>query len=243
MRMLERTVSLLRRLVGMDTPLALDPGPGETDRRASARYRTELEVTCRPAGDGPAEPLTGRVINISLGGIRLVADRRFDPGDLLSIELPGVEGRPTHTVLACVVHVSPLSHGEWTLGCNFSCELTDDDLAAFGARRQRAAPPHDQRIWHRFPCDVQAKCEPVTEGDGGPWPVQVLNISASGIGLLSNVAVATGRLLTLSMRGPQGNPPLTVLACVVHATQQDDGWALGCNFIRELKEHELESLV
>jgi hypothetical protein len=240
MRMLERTVSLLRRLVGIDAPLALDPGPDETDRRASARYRTELEVVCRPAGDALAETLTGRVLNISLGGIRLVVDRRFEPGDLLSIELPGVEGRPSHTVLACVVHVTPLSRGEWTLGCNFSCELTDGDLAAFGARRQRAVPPDDQRAWHRFPCDVQASCEPV--GDGGRWPVQVLNVSASGIGLLSRVSVPTGRLLTLAMRGPQGDPPLRVLACVVHATQQGDDWALGCNFIRELKEQELESL-
>lgn len=240
--MLTGTVSLLRRLVGFEPGPALDATPGESDRRASERFLTNLEITCRPANAGPEVRLTGRIRNISLGGVRLVVDHRFDPGDLLTIELPRTDGRSTQSVLACVVHVSPMPGGHWSLGCNFSCELTDDDLAAFGARRQRTAAQDDQRAWQRFACDLRATCQTVVERERDPWPVQVLNISANGIGLLSNVSIPTGGLLSVEMQGRQSKAPLTVLACVVHVTPRGSDWALGCNFIRELKQQELEAL-
>lgn len=241
--MLERTVSLLRRLVGMKAGTAAESA-AETERRMRERYPSNLEIIYRPAGDGVEIRFTGRVRNISLGGINVVVNRRFEPGELLSVELPGVEGRPMNTVLACVIHVTPQPDGEWALGCNFARELTDEDLAVFGARRQRPDTTDDQRTWQRFNCNVHATCRPVVpQGEAPSWPAKVLNISANGIGLLSSVAVPTGSLLSLDLHGSQGNPPLTVLACVVHSTGRVGEWALGCNFIRELQEDELRALV
>jgi len=41
-----------------------------------------------------------------------------------------------------------------------------------------------------------------------------------------------------------GKVARTMLACVVHVTTQTSGpWALGCNFIRQLTEEELKSLI
>jgi hypothetical protein len=241
--MLERTVSLLRRLVkwqpGTSTP---EPEVDEEDRRMRARYPANVEVPCRPVGTTDATELLAQVRNISLGGVNLIVKRHFKPGDLLNVELPCAEGRPPNQVLACVVHVTPRSAGEWSLGCNFSRELSDEDLRSFGARRQRPTAD-DQRNWERFPCHVKAHCQPVAVGDQPRCEAKVLNISASGIGLLVGVATATGTLLSLELLGSGGGQPYKVLACVVHATPCDDQWALGCNFIRELTEQELKALV
>jgi c-di-GMP-binding flagellar brake protein YcgR len=241
--MLQRTVSLLRRLVTWQpessSPLHLT---GEEDRRMRARYPANVEVPCRPAGAAGAETLQARVRNISLGGINVIVNRHFKPGDLLSLELPAAEGQAPNEVLACVVHVTPRSAGEWSLGCNFSRELTDEDLRAFGARRQRPATD-DQRNWERFPCSVKALCQSVMAGDQPQCEAKVLNISANGIGLLVGRATTTGTLLNLELLGPHGGQASRVLACVVHAAPRDNQWALGCNFIRELTEQELKALV
>jgi hypothetical protein len=241
--MLQRTVSLLRRLVTWQpepaSPLHLT---GEEDRRMRTRYPANVEVPCRPAGAAEEACLRARVRNISLGGINLIVNRHFKPGDLLNVELPGADEQAPNQVLACVIHVTPRSAGEWALGCNFSRELTDDDLRAFGARRQRPAPD-DQRNWERFPCNVRALWQSVMAGDQPRCEAKVLNISASGIGLLVGAAVATGTLLSLELLGPSGGQASKVLACVVHAAPRDSQWALGCNFIRELTEQELKALV
>jgi hypothetical protein len=114
--MLQRTVLLLRRLVswqpGPKSPMLLT---GEEDRRMRTRYPANVEVPCRPAGADDEATLQARVRNISLGGINLVVNRHFKPGDLLNVELPGAEGEPPNQVLACVVHVTPgvPANGRW----------------------------------------------------------------------------------------------------------------------------------
>jgi hypothetical protein len=241
--MLERTVSLLRRLVKWQPGIVAEKSAiGEEDRRMRTRYPVNVEVPCRPVSALPGSEMLAQVRNISLGGVNLIVNRHFKPGDLLNVELPGAEGRPPNQVLACVVHVTPRSAGEWSLGCNFSRELSDEDLRAFGARRQRPAVD-DQRNWERFPCHVRAQWQPVAVGDQPRCDAKVLNISASGIGLLVGLAVTTGTLLSLELLGSSGGQPYKVLACVVHTTARDDQWALGCNFIRELTEQELKALV
>src|SRR5947209_14492637 len=125
--MLGRTVSLWRRLTGGEAPPEQDAVglAVEEDRRVWVRHPADVEATCQPAG-GAADRFAARVRNVSLGGINLVADRAFEPGALLSIELPGAADGSTCTVLACVVHATALSAGEWALGCTFARELSDE---------------------------------------------------------------------------------------------------------------------
>src|SRR5262249_26375161 len=147
-------------------------------------------------------------------------------------------------VLACVVHATRVGDTEWALGCTFSRDVGDDVLRQFGAMRQKPATAEDNRSWMRFPCDVKALCQVVADEEAEAWPVQVLNLSPTGIGLLVSRAIDTGTLLSLELQGPSEPAPHTILACVVHVTVQHDGrWALGCNFIRQLSEAELLALV
>jgi hypothetical protein len=146
-------------------------------------------------------------------------------------------------VLACVVHVSPQGGDRWLIGCTFARELSDEDLAPFGARKVRATPP-DQRDWVRYACDVQASYQPGDDTDASDRPAQVLNISASGVGLLVAEPIAVGTLLSVRLRSARGGADKTMLSCAVHVTQRGaEEWALGCTFISELSESELLALL
>ena len=214
----------------------------ETDRRVWVRHPSTLETVLQPASNGDESRFSARVRNVSLGGISLLVNRAFAVGELLSVELPMVGGQSPGQVLTYVVHASAQPGGEWALGCTFARELSDDNLQALGAKRLKAAPA-DQRGWTRFPCGLKASFYLQADPEQKRCPVTVLNISASGIGMLADRAITTGTLLTVEMQGSTGQPPLSMLACVVHVNAQEGQWALGCNFIRELTGKDLQALL
>jgi hypothetical protein len=112
---------------------ALGVKEGETpapDLRASERVPCSVRAAFELLGDEAPNRHPARVLNISLGGIGLVADRPIAAGALLNLELHSADGRAERTLLACVVHVSSRSSGEWVLGCSFIRELSEADLAA-----------------------------------------------------------------------------------------------------------------
>jgi hypothetical protein len=234
--MLERAASLWRRLAQRPPAAAL-----ADDRRVWVRRASGAEARLTPAG-ADAAPVAARVQDVSHDGARLVVDRRFEPGALLSVELPAPEGAAV-TVLACVVHARPHGPGEWLLGCRFSAKLTAEDLGAFGAAKKRPTPP-DSRNWSRVPCDVTATYGRVPEGEGEPRPARVLNISAGGVGLLVPEDVRVGELLAADLHAADGEQVVSILACVVHVTVRPDGQrVLSCTFIRELNDAALRALL
>jgi c-di-GMP-binding flagellar brake protein YcgR len=241
--MFESLGAFWRRVLRRRAEPATGAGKTGDERRVWIRYPANVETTYRRATDSEETTrLSALLRNISQGGISLQVRHEFKVGDLLSVDLPGPDDKTTLTVLACVIHVVPHGGGEWTLGCNFSRELSDEDLQAFGARRVKH-DSDDQRTWMRFACDVQAVCQVVTAPEQGRWPAQVLNISASGVGLLVDRAIETGTLLSVDLHSATGPGARTILACVVHVSTQPEGeWALGCNFIRALSEEDLRAL-
>jgi hypothetical protein len=235
--MLSRALASWYRLVGGPQ----GAGAPEEDRRVWVRFPSGLETTLQPARvpDGPR--LAARVGDVSRGGIHLVLDRPFEAGEMLSVELPAAEGQPLSTVLACVVRAVGAEGGAWSVGCSFSAELSADDLEAFRPHRVKA-PVTDQREWVRFPCRARATFQ-VVRAPAAPAPAEVLNVSASGIGLRAEADVPVGELLSLELRSDDG-PALTTLACVVRVTAQPGGArVLGCNFIGDLADDDLRALV
>jgi hypothetical protein len=83
----------------------------------------------------------------------------------------------------------------------------------------------------------------VSSVEGEPRRGKVVNISASGLALLVDEPLEAGALLSIHL--PQrARGVLTILACVVHTTDRGDGQQIaGCNFIRELSESDLLSLL
>jgi hypothetical protein len=203
-----------------------------------------VQVDTRVASkSGDGEPsLPARIVDVSSGGVQLVVGRAFEPGELLTLELPARDGELSVDVLACVAHARPTGDKEWFVGCRFSAELSDADLAALGAARAKSVLP-DSRTWSRFPSEATAVYQIIPDDDGGVHrTAKVLNISPGGVALLVDHDVRTGALLSAELHGPHGHAA-TILAFVVHVTVQSERErVIGCNFIRELGEEDLQAL-
>lgn len=240
--MFARTLSSLGQAVGWrKKDIEDDPSP-ETDRRVWVRYPCDVEAACQPANLPEGQRLSARVRDVSRGGIKLTLSCPVAIGAFLSVELPTGLDAPT-AVLAYVVRVTPRKDGEWSVGCTFASELTDEDLEPFGARRLKPAP-EDQRTWIRFPCHAQATYQPVKAPEGAPVPAKVYNISANGVALVVDQPHELGTLLSLELRDASGEFHLGMLACIVRiSARAKPEWVLGCNLIRELTGHELKALL
>jgi len=237
--MLQRLLSFCRRVFrGGSEP---STGQPEDERRVWVRHPSSAETVVQPISNGASTRLSARVRNVSRGGANLTVNQRFKEGEMISIELPGASTERTASVLACIVHVGPAGPEHWSLGCTFSEELSDEDLGAFGARRERPATP-ENRAWKRFNCKVRVTALPVSGTERTTFPAEVVNISASGIGLQVARNVEMGALLSLRLEGA-GGQSREVLACVVHVIVAGGEWLLGCNFIHELSEADLKALL
>ena len=88
--MLDFTKTFWKRLLGRHSQAAtatMDAAAEE--RRVWIRYPADMKTTFQPAGAPANTRLSARVRNISLGGINLIGNRSFEPGELLTVELPG----------------------------------------------------------------------------------------------------------------------------------------------------------
>jgi hypothetical protein len=82
------------------------------------------------------------------------------------------------------------------------------------------------------------------EPDQKRQSAQAVDISATGIGLIVNEPIEAGMVLSLDIQGRPGKPERVMHACVVRSGAMPDGrWRLGCNFIRQLDDSELEAFL
>jgi hypothetical protein len=100
------------------------------DCRIYERKSCELPTTCQPASALEMKEMrwAATIVDISLGGVRILLQRRFEKGSGLAIELPGDEQREPTVVFVKVVHVRADANGAWALGCRFLSELSEDEL-------------------------------------------------------------------------------------------------------------------
>jgi len=234
--MFGRALTWWRRLA--DWCSRFKPAGASGQRRVWVRYRSHVEASFQPEAED-ATPVLARVVNVSRGGINLLVNRHFRRGILLSVDLPGPEADAASTVLASVLHVTPLGPDEWALECHFAAELSDQELRTFGAKRMRA-PAWDRRTWVRFPCAGQVSYHCLTDPRQSCRPARLLDISRTGLALLIDRPIDVGSLLSVKLPGARGRRAYPILACVIHQRPEGDGeWVAGCSLIRELSEQEL----
>lgn len=239
--MFQRLVSLYRRIVGGRT--SPTSAAEDDERRVWVRYPTVARTTVQSVNNGNDTRLSARIRNISCGGANLFVNQAFQLGDMISIEVPGGTPESQSTVLACVVHVASEANGYWTLGCEFSESLPEEDLEAFVQSKER---PNDaeKREWPRHPCDVTALCSLVSDPEKLIWPAQVLNLSPGGILLVVDRPVDAGATLDLQLTKADGTEHRSILACVIHVVTQATGERhLGCNFIHEMSQADFHALL
>jgi c-di-GMP-binding flagellar brake protein YcgR len=240
--MFEGTVAWWRRMM-KHQPAAASTGAVTTsvERRIWVRHPCNLQTKYAPETD--ELPLSARILDISRGGARLVVNRSHEPGSLISLELPGPDGKTKCAALACIVHERQIGDEEWELGCSFSRELDEEQLRVFGLGS--ATPPtDDKRNWPRFTANLTATVQLTNSYNASRWPAQVLDLSPGGIALAVDHEICNGALLTMDLGSANGHMVETILICVVHITTHEDGTRrLGCNFISELDENDLRQLL
>jgi hypothetical protein len=93
------------------------------DQRTWVRFPCDVRASYHLVRAGQPKPWAARVVNISAGGLYLLASAALDVGAIVQLTM-GDAG----SLLACAVHVSTVSPGTWGLGCTFLRELSDQEF-------------------------------------------------------------------------------------------------------------------
>jgi hypothetical protein len=215
------------------------------DRRAGARYRANVRVSCVPVKtiNTPPPVWSGQVVNLSNYGIGMVLPKTLGNGQLLEIDLRRKNGSLVRIMLARVVHEAQETSKSCYVGCAFVRELEDEHLQFFKAQAVHPTSP-DCRRWTRFSCNVETVCYTSDTAPGERRSARILNISAGGIGLLLRCEFSEGTLLHFELPPEMNLACANVLVRVVRVMPHGDGnWILGCEFADALSEDELKGLL
>jgi hypothetical protein len=211
------------------------------ERRSAVRHRVCFPLPCWPADGGPV--WKAYIRDISTLGMAMNLPQEVTIGAVLEIELQSVSASPIRRVMARVVHAEQEGRGWWLAGCVFIGELTANELNLVHAEAIRSKAS-DRRHWLRFPCNVESVCYTCETIPGERHPARVVNISASGIGLLLACRFEQGALLQFELPAELNQPARLSLVRVVRVLEQSPGmWFHGCEFAAELAEDDLRRLL
>src|SRR5262249_1739721 len=102
--------------------------PCPAEARAHPRYEVPPGTVCRLLTITGGESLTAEVVNISCGGVRLVAEMPLARGTVLMTELKSRSGLFARALLTHVIHVGQEDDGRFSMGGEFLDPLTDEEL-------------------------------------------------------------------------------------------------------------------
>jgi hypothetical protein len=236
--MLRLLMATIRRWL----PVGSTTSPG-LDRRVWVRSLSDVETNCKLAEAPATGRMAARIRNISRGGANLLIPQRLDPGALLSIELPGDAAGDEYFVLACIIHSNLQPNGEWSLGCTFARELSEEEVQSL-VSKPIAPFESDERSFVRFPCPTKATYQFVNAPERPAGTAKVLNLSPKGIALAVPETIEVGTLLSLDVHALSGTTKVTRLASVTRLIPQEAGeWSIGCNFISRLSDQDMRALL
>jgi hypothetical protein len=104
--------------------------PAGVERRAAPRY-PGTKVRCRLSRPERGAWLPAWVRDLSTSGISLLAERRFEPGTLVVLELESTETNQAARLEMVVVHTVACPNGAWLHGGAFRRELSEQELRGF----------------------------------------------------------------------------------------------------------------
>jgi hypothetical protein len=112
------------------------------------------------------------------------------------------------------------------------------------AARKPPQMQEETRASLRHPCELPTTCQPPSAwGRKDPWPATIRDISTGGLSLALSRRFERGAGLAIELPGEAGTAS-TVLARVTHVRPHPDGgWILGCSFISELSDQELQTIL
>ncbi len=115
------------RLLHSETPRAAASETRGIERRTARRYPIALGASCRHI-PGRADPWTAEIQDISLTGVRLQMNRRFEVGAVLAVQVLDAPAAGMAPLLARARWVQATADQQWRVGCAFHYPLTEDEL-------------------------------------------------------------------------------------------------------------------
>lgn len=213
------------------------------ERRGASRIKATMTISCRPLDANGFSLGRGQVRDVSSLGVGFYYPRSLEVGSLLEIDLIKERRSHVYRTLARVVHVDTDASGAALIGCAFIHELTDHELRLFQAERAQPAHP-DCRRWVRFPCNVETVCYTSETAPGERRPARIVNISAGGVGLLLACQFSKGTLLRFLLPADVDHASRDLMVRVVREMEQGNGyWFHGCEFVHQLSDEEMRSLI
>ena len=222
--------------------------------RVYERHASGLASRCQPASAFGKEDLkwSGTIDNISIGGLGLKLERRFEKGTGLAIELPDRVNNASYVVLAKVVHVAKQTDDTYLLGCKFVSELSEDEVRRLVPAEPRRNPP--PTIAENTPLP-----QPKTELSQ-PTPAKQLTAETRILPVHLTVEIAAGKTVTCiipefgarncswplapgtagALRGAdrQGKP-WKLHVNVRHCSAEGDSWKLECKLSKTTSDANL----
>ncbi len=246
--------SLLLTPVAVSVPGSLPDKESNCECRVYERHSSGLPSRCQPASAFGKEDLkwSGTIDNVSIGGLGLRLERRFEKGTGLVIELPNKVNDGSYVVLAKVVHVARQSDNSYLLGCKFVSELSEDEVRRLLPETQPSNPtatvaentPRPQPKAAALPLTI-AKPTAVTPS---VLPVHLVVEIAAGTTVACTIPdfgafncswpLAPGTVGTLKGIDRQGEPwklRVKVRQCI----SEGDGWKLECNLTKKTSHANL----
>jgi hypothetical protein len=99
------------------------------------------------------------------------------------------------------------------------------------------------RVFKRVDCELPTSCAPTASGELR-WSATIRDISVSGLRLSLRRRFERNAALAIELPGTPGQEPYVVFVKVMNTRAEDGGtWSLGCQFVSELGEDELERLL
>jgi hypothetical protein len=102
--------------------------PTTEERRGAERFQPEPPSICRIVSEGQEPGLHATVRNLSATGIGLLVNHPLKAGNVLILNLQSGLQRLARPLPVKVTHASPLSEGNWLVGCQFVRRLSGPEL-------------------------------------------------------------------------------------------------------------------
>jgi len=102
----------------------------------------------------------------------------------------------------------------------------------------------ERRRCARYALERKGQCQPITVLEAGNhWPMQTLDISASGVSVVLCRRFEPGTLLAIDIFDQTEEPMTMPLARVRHVEANGPSWQLGCAWADTLEGSDLRSLL
>lgn len=200
-----------------------------SDRRTAVRHPRRMKVPCSRKHVIEETPFEAAVVLLSCNAVRI---RVAEPpaGVHLAVDLPDARGRVAGMPFT-VTRTRPATGGSHFVEGSFVKQL---DARAVQTVQARLGPHGWKTV-----------CRSIRVREEGPWLATMLNVSHSGIGLVTEQSFDPGTFLEVRLPSVRRQHLRPRIIRVINVRPHEDGgdWFLGAVFVRALTDEELQLLL